>query len=54
MRTAGVRVWLSLLVLICAAPAFSHSITGTITGRALDAVWNILSGVCERHNIACN
>lgn len=24
------------------------------TDRALDAVWNILSGVCERHNIACN
>lgn len=24
------------------------------TSRALDAVWNILSGVCERHDIACH
>ena len=45
MRTAGVRVWLSLLVLICAAPAFSQSITGTITGRALDASGGVLPGV---------
>jgi pyrroloquinoline-quinone synthase len=24
------------------------------TEQALDAVWNLLSGVCERHNIACH
>ena len=45
MRTAGVRVWLSLLVLIGAAPAFSQTTTGTITGRALDASGGVLPGV---------
>ena len=47
MRVVRVRaVWLLLfLALACAAPAFAQTLTGTITGRALDTSGGVLPGV---------
>src|SRR5687768_11579069 len=45
MRLAFVRAGIALLALACAAPAFPQTVTGTITGRALDSSGGILPGV---------
>ena len=45
MRLACVRALMAVLALVCAAPAFSQTVTGTITGRALDSSSGVLPGV---------
>jgi hypothetical protein len=45
MRLAFVRAGIAVLALACAAPVFPQTVTGTITGRALDSSSGVLPGV---------
>lgn len=45
MRLACIRAGIAAVALACAAPAFPQTVTGTITGRALDSSSGVLPGV---------
>jgi hypothetical protein len=45
MRLPCIRAWIAAIAIWCAAPVFAQTITGTITGRALDSSGGVLPGV---------